>query len=263
MTNNNYLFVYTQGCYAGSIDSRNSDSTYGSLDSFGEAITNDYGDRGAFAYIGNSRYGWYNPGSYVQGGSNLAHKKFVEAIFTENITKLGDANQNSKTNLPLISSVYRWIAFETNLIGCPATDLSNLSSSDDDFNNGDDISEDIDGDGGSVTSGGGGGCFIATAAFGSKLEPYVEILSKFRDRFMISNSIGKAFVNFYYKYSPPVANFIANHDNLRAMVRLGLLPFIGVSWLALKIGPVFTMALMLFFAFGLIGFERVRKKFNR
>jgi len=264
MTNDNFFFIYSQGCYAGSIDSRNSDSTYGSLDSFGEAITNDYSDRGAFAYIGNSRFGWYNPGSYVQGVSNLAHKVFVEAIFADSITKLGDANQNSKTNLPLISSVYRWIAFETNLIGCPATDLSNMSSPDGDFNNGDDTDgDDTDGDGGSVTSGGGGGCFIATAAYGSLMEPHVKILREFRDRFLLESNFGKFFVNLYYEYSPPIADFIANHDSRRAVVRLGLLPFVGVSFLTLKIGPVSTMALMLFFAFGLIGLVRVRKKFNK
>jgi hypothetical protein len=124
MTNSAYLLVYTQGCYSGSMDNRYSGGGYGDTDCFGEAITNTYNDRGAFAYIGNSRYGWYNPGTYVRGASNLAHKEFVEAVFTENITKLGDANQISKTDLYLGSGLYRWIAFETNLLGCPATDLT-------------------------------------------------------------------------------------------------------------------------------------------
>ena len=125
MTNSNYLFVYTQGCYSGSIDSRYSDGSYGSTDCFGEAITNGYPDKGAFAYIGNSRYGWYHAGSYVYGASNLAHKEFVKAVFDVegNTTKLGKANQESKTVLDLTSGLYRYIAFETNLLGCPATDL--------------------------------------------------------------------------------------------------------------------------------------------
>jgi hypothetical protein len=115
-----------------------------------------------------------------------------------------------------------------------------------------------------VSPGGdGGGCFIATAAFGSPMQPFVKILREFRDRFLLESSFGKAFVNLYYKYSPPIADFITNHDSLKEMVRLGLLPLIGVSWLALKIGPVSTISLMLFFACGLIGLVRVGRKFNR
>jgi len=98
--------------------------------------------------------------------------------------------------------------------------------------------------------GGGGGCFIATAAYGSYLEPHVMILRKFRDRFLLTNSPGKAFVKLYYRYSPPAANFIAGHDILRALVRLGLLPFIWISQLSLIAGPgwvilILTIASML------------------
>ena len=87
------------------------------------------------------------------------------------------------------------------------------------------------------TGGGGGGCFIATAAFDSYMEPHVNILRKFRDRFLLESSIGKAFINFYYKYSPPIADYIAKHDILRAIVRLSLFPLVGMSWLALHAGP--------------------------
>jgi len=106
-------------------------------------------------------------------------------------------------------------------------------------------------------------CFISTAAYGSPMAPHVKILRDFRDRFLLVNTAGKGFVCLYNTYSPPIADFIANHDNLRAIVRASLLPLIGVSWLALKIGPVSTIALMLFFAYGLIGLIRARKKFNK
>jgi len=88
------------------------------------------------------------------------------------------------------------------------------------------------------TSGrGGGGCFIATAAYGSPSEAHVELLRQFRDVYLLSTKLGHAFVDAYYMYSPPIAHFIGGHDSLRAMVRWSLLPIVGVSWVALNIGP--------------------------
>jgi hypothetical protein len=196
MTNNKYFFVYSQGCYAGSMDGLNLDNTYKYTDCFGEAITNGNSDGGAFAYIGNSRYSWYYPGSYIKGASNLAHKEFVEAITSGNITKIGVANQKSKTDLPLDSQLYRWIAFETNLIGCPATDLSSLDlfASNFEINESSSVNS-PNYDTPVSTGGGGGGCFIATAAYGSLVEPHVKILRDFRDRFLKTNIAGKSFVN--------------------------------------------------------------------
>ncbi|MGA8181124.1 MAG: S8 family serine peptidase, partial [Desulfobacterales bacterium] len=89
--------------------------------------------------------------------------------------------------------------------------------------------------------GGGGGCFIATAAYGSYEAPYVLILRKIRDRFLVTNRVGKAFVHLYYTYSPPLADIIANHNSLKIVVRIGLLPLVGISWLALKTGLLFTL----------------------
>lgn len=83
------------------------------------------------------------------------------------------------------------------------------------------------------SGGGGGGCFIATAAFGSELAEKVVLLKEFRDRFLMTNAPGKSFVRMYYHYSPPVAEFIARHDFLRAVVRALLYPLIGVAYLLL------------------------------
>jgi len=93
-------------------------------------------------------------------------------------------------------------------------------------------------------SGGGGGCFIATAAFGSKFEKHVRLLRRFRDLYLKPHSIGRAFVNAYYRYSPPVADVIADYDTLRAMVRWSLLPLVGLSWMLLHLGLIPTLFLM-------------------
>ncbi len=96
--------------------------------------------------------------------------------------------------------------------------------------------------------GGGGGCFVATVAYGSPMEPHVKVLRQFRDRFLITNSVGKAFVHLSYTYSPLFADFINSHDGLRAAVRIDLMPVVGLSYVALNT----TRAEKLAIFFGLI-----------
>ncbi len=69
-------------------------------------------------------------------------------------------------------------------------------------------------------------CFIATAAYGSILAPEVELLRNFRDKHLLTNSIGRAFVDFYYANSPPIANFIAGHEWARAITQWLLTPVV-------------------------------------
>ncbi|MDR2904577.1 MAG: choice-of-anchor D domain-containing protein [Helicobacteraceae bacterium] len=84
-----------------------------------------------------------------------------------------------------------------------------------------------------------GYCFIATAAYGSYLDPEVKVLRGFRDRFLLSNRAGAKFVELYYKYSPPIAEFIAGSEILRAIVRFALTPIV----LLIKYPPLFLMFL--------------------
>ena len=76
------------------------------------------------------------------------------------------------------------------------------------------------------TAGVGGGCFIATAAYGSYLDPHVMVLREFRDKVLLKNKFGKMFVAFYYKNSPPIADRISKIESLRLATRLALTPFI-------------------------------------
>jgi len=63
------------------------------------------------------------------------------------------------------------------------------------------------------------GCFIATAAYGTETAEQLNVLRAFRDQVLLQSPVGSQFVKWYYKTSPPIADFISEHNLLRAVVR--------------------------------------------
>jgi uncharacterized repeat protein (TIGR01451 family) len=72
----------------------------------------------------------------------------------------------------------------------------------------------------------GPACFVATAAYGTPMHPHLDSLRDFRDRYLMTNEPGRALVQFYYRHSPPIADFIADRSSLRATVRFVLAPIV-------------------------------------
>lgn len=102
---------------------------------------------------------------------------------------------------------------------------------------------------------GGGGCFIATAAYGSYLHPQVQLLRNFRDKHLLTNAPGRAFVALYYRLSPPLADVITRHAVLRGITRLALTPIIFAV-----VYPLISAVSLFLFIGGAVVFRLRRKK---
>jgi hypothetical protein len=94
------------------------------------------------------------------------------------------------------------------------------------------------------------GCFIATAAYGHYSAPQVRILRDFRDRHLLTNAPGRAFVSWYYRYSPALAGLINEHPSLKPVVRAALLPVVGGAMFVMRASMLVKM--IVFLALGLL-----------
>ena len=96
----------------------------------------------------------------------------------------------------------------------------------------------------------GGGCFIATATYGTPMADEIGALRAVRDAYLLDSALGTAFVDVYYRVSPPIADAVSQSPVLRGAVRVVLTPVVALSKgvLAapgLTLGGVFLLAVFL------------------
>ena len=76
----------------------------------------------------------------------------------------------------------------------------------------------------------GGGCLIATAAFGSELAPQVQQLRELRDNTVLQTESGTSFMagfnQFYYSFSPIIADYERENPAFKEVVKLTLTPLL-------------------------------------
>jgi len=111
--------VYTQACMVAGFDEK--------ADEPGDSIAEEFIKQveGAVAFIGNSRYGWYQPGG-TGGTSQKFDISFFSQVYDDGVTNLGKALSLSKQEwIGYASSddLTRWVYMELNLLGDPETNL--------------------------------------------------------------------------------------------------------------------------------------------
>jgi hypothetical protein len=99
---------YSMGCDPAAFDSDNCIAEH--------YVRNPNG--GGLAFIGNSRYGWYNPGS-VNTLSMRYDQYFFRALLQDNNYKLGTAFANHKNYFVPSDDYYRYVYTELTLLGEP------------------------------------------------------------------------------------------------------------------------------------------------
>jgi len=75
-----------------------------------------------------------------------------------------------------------------------------------------------------------GGCLIATATFGSELAPQVQMLREIRDNTVLNTASGTSFMmgfnQFYYSFSPAIADWERENEMFKETVKLAITPLL-------------------------------------
>ena len=100
-----------------------------------------------------------------------------------------------------------------------------------------------------------GGCLIATAAFGSEMAPQVQFLREIRDNTVLQTESGTSFMTgfnqFYYSFSPAVADYERENPVFKEVVKLAITPLLA-SLTLLQYADIDSESEMLGYGIGII-----------
>lgn len=101
----------------------------------------------------------------------------------------------------------------------------------------------------------GGGCLIATAAYGSEMAPQIQFLREIRDNTVLQTESGTSFMTgfnqFYYSFSPVIADYERENPAFKETVKLALTPML-TSLTILNYVDIDSEAEMLGYGIGII-----------
>ncbi len=148
LNNTDYGFAYTQGCYPAAFDTPTSQES----GAVGQNLVTASG--GLFAFIGNTRYGWYSPGS-TNGASQAYDITFFSGLYDHNIRELGHTLNYSKealVNQAMTSGVMRWIYYQLVLFGDPSIAVKDANGEFPYIQPGEVVFDDVSGDGDGIVN---------------------------------------------------------------------------------------------------------------
>ena len=100
-----------------------------------------------------------------------------------------------------------------------------------------------------------GGCLIATAAFGSEMAPQVQFLRELRDNTILQTQSGTSFMTgfnqFYYSFSPAIADYERENPAFKEAVKITLTPLLA-SLTLLQYADIDSESEMLGYGIGVI-----------
>ena len=100
-----------------------------------------------------------------------------------------------------------------------------------------------------------GGCLIATAAFGSEMAPQIQFLRELRDNTVLQTESGTTFMTgfnqFYYSFSPVIADYERENPVFKETVKLALTPML-TSLTLLQFTDIDSESEMLGYGIGVI-----------
>ncbi len=100
-----------------------------------------------------------------------------------------------------------------------------------------------------------GGCLIATATFGTEMAPQVQFLREIRDNIVLQTESGTSFMTtfnqFYYSFSPTIADYERENPIFKEGVKLAITPLLA-SLTLLQFADIDSEHEMLGFGIGVI-----------
>jgi len=100
-----------------------------------------------------------------------------------------------------------------------------------------------------------GGCLIATATFGTEMAPQVQFLREIRDNIVLQTESGTSFMTafnqFYYSFSPTIADYERENPIFKEAVKLAITPLLA-SLTLLQFADIDSESEMLGYGIGVI-----------